>query len=88
MKVSRCRSCDAEIIWAVTTSQKSMPLDNKATLSVKSGYRLVPVPPDVAAIDPAALPSAWFTKNPRPDEPLYTSHFATCPNADAHRRKT
>lgn len=30
MTSSRCKTCDAEIIWIVTPSGKSMPVDAKA----------------------------------------------------------
>lgn len=71
--MARCRSCDAEIIWAVTDSGKNMPLD----------------------VGPAERPSGLFTLDTTCEpphatsaagQPVYLSHFVTCPNADAHRK--
>jgi hypothetical protein len=67
-----CKSCGAEIIWAVTENGKRMPLDAQ----------------------PINRPSC-FVLNDREDPPVavvakgpsvYVSHFATCPNADQHRK--
>jgi hypothetical protein len=73
MTISRCRSCNAAIIWAKTESGKTMPLD----------------------AEPAGRPSGVFRIEYRngyahaisvAGEPVYVSHFATCPNAAQHRR--
>lgn len=61
-----CRSCGAEIVWAITKSGKRMPLDADPVTGLgvfvfDNGY----------AVDPP---------------PLRRSHFATCPNADEHRK--
>ena len=68
-----CRSCEAPILWAETAAGKSMPLDEK---------------PD---------PNGTFvfvngkTRRAEPldvqlKRPLYTSHFATCPEAAQWRK--
>jgi hypothetical protein len=67
--VSRCRSCDAEIIWAVTPKGKRIPLD----------------------AEPAERPAGLFRLEGEnaisvAGEPVYLSHFVTCPNAAQHRR--
>lgn len=79
--VQRCRSCTAEIIWgSVVPGGRVMPIDAEpapgGTVQVVSGpgqaVRLKVLGRTTAA---AAGP------------PLYTSHFATCPQAAAWRRK-
>lgn len=68
--MSTCRSCGAEILWAVTANGKRMPLDAQ------------PVPGLFAIRDlPGHDPEATS-----PPISVYRSHFATCPNADQHRK--
>lgn len=80
MKLDHCRSCEAPIIWTVTTNGKRMPVD----------------------VDPVTAPAGGFTLDEDEDPPiarfeavdrdrifkpvLYISHFATCPNANMHRK--
>jgi hypothetical protein len=71
--VSRCRSCNAEIIWAVTDSGKRMPLDAEPAERPTGLFRL-----DTSCDPPHASSAAG--------EPVYLSHFVTCPNAAQHRR--
>jgi hypothetical protein len=75
-----CRSCAAPILWAVTADRRSMPVNlepdpdgNLDLLWVSPGMQ-----PRVLVVDPA--------QPTLDDGPRYTSHFATCPNADQHRR--
>jgi hypothetical protein len=69
--MAQCRSCGAEIIWAVTSNGKRMPLDAE-TVRLPVGFLLTPGP--VSDPTPVAVPG------PR-GGPVYLSHFATCPNA-------
>ena len=57
-RISRCRSCNAQIIWFKTATGKSMPIDA-----------------DTVEADDDDL-----------DLKRHRSHFATCPQADKHRR--
>jgi hypothetical protein len=69
--VSACKSCGAEIIWAKTTAGKVMPLDEKPiTLFVLDGEGSL-------NRANAEIKSSVVGR---------TSHFATCPQADQHRR--
>jgi hypothetical protein len=61
LQLTRCRSCQAGIVWLKTRSGKNMPVDAE---TFTQG-------------EPAIF-------NP---ELGHISHFATCPNADKHRRK-
>lgn len=65
-----CRSCGAEIIWTETMNGKKMPVDAKPV----QGFVLVR-----DELDPSSTPRAI-------PEKIHLSHFATCPNADQHRR--
>lgn len=66
-----CRSCHAPIIWAKTKTGKRIPLDPKPVI----GGNLVLID-GVVGVTP-----------PSHNVERYTSHFATCPNADEHRSK-
>lgn len=75
-----CGSCDAAIMWVLTERGKRMPVD------VPGGNRLLLFLPG----DPHTAVN-WETV-PRGVAPLavslpsYTSHFATCPDAERHRK--
>lgn len=82
--MSRCKSCGAEIIWITMRSGKSMPCDAKpityrATVPGGPERTLTLVRPD------GRIATGVF--DPDADEKGYTSHFATCPNANQHRRR-
>lgn len=83
-KPDLCRTCGAEIIWIRTLAGKKMPCDAMADIVVK---------------DPAAkgiyVDFSGLTFHARKAEPTdtnaprqyaWTSHFATCPQADQHRK--
>ena len=79
--MNACRSCGAPILWARTEAGKSIPLDSE------------PHPGGTIRIDDANPPLAIVVTiyAATPDElfggaPLYRSHFATCPDADRHRK--
>lgn len=73
--VTRCRSCDAPVLWANTEKGRRMPLDPDPY----SG-------PDPRVFVLRAGVAIAVTPDAFPDEPNYRSHFATCPNAAEHRR--
>lgn len=77
MKLEHCRSCPAQVIWALTENDKLMPVDAKPT-----------VDGNIALIvgDPREAPVARVVLHCEPGELLYTSHFATCPDAKAWKR--
>jgi hypothetical protein len=57
---TRCRSCDALIVWFKTATGKNMPVDEPTTLPTDAAHQL--------------------------DLKRHKSHFATCPNANQHRK--
>lgn len=74
--LSQCRSCRAEIIWAWTVNGKRIPLDAEPAERPSGIFRLERNDDQPAA--PLAVSAAG--------EPVYISHFVTCPNASQHRR--
>lgn len=71
-----CSSCGAHIVWATTEHGRLMPVD--AAPSAEGNLRLTWVPSRKVYIVAARVKGG--------EKPLYTSHFATCPNASKHRR--
>lgn len=75
----KCRSCGAPIAWCVTESDKRIPLD---TEPVPDGNLVVVAqfgnaPGLALSYDPEKHDGGWAR---------WKAHFATCPNADEHRR--
>lgn len=72
-----CRSCNADIIWAVTTRGKLMPVDAKPA---DGG--------NVELVDrPGVAPLAIVHSQPPLDAgPLHMPHHSTCPDAEDWRR--
>lgn len=76
--MSVCKSCGSEIFWAKTIKGASIPIDAKPSprgniILSENGTALV-------YRDPSAIAPRYA------NEPRYLSHFATCPNADTHRK--
>lgn len=71
-RVTRCRTCDAQIVWAVSTSDRAIPMD---AAPAEDGQFVI-----VEGV--ARPPELWDP----PDLPRYRSHFVTCPDADRHRK--
>lgn len=89
--MSTCRSCHAEIWWAVTAGGKRMPVDSEPTpdgnvivVGTDPGSTTEAVPQVRVLAGPAVSTGTLFDEV---DQPRYTSHFATCPNADTHRKR-
>lgn len=80
--MANCRSCAAEIEWAVTTSGKIMPVN---ALPDENGNLLARRESDGSLHVRARPPDdsgRWVDEKPA------MSHFATCPDATRHRRGT
>lgn len=83
--VQPCRSCAKPMLWVVTNGGKRNPLDlepdptygNVLVIEGEREWRLGIV---IHNDDVLAEARELF-----PDR-IHTSHFATCPNADEHRR--
>ena len=84
--MSKCRSCGADIIWIKMASGKAMPCD-----AAKISYSTA-LPPSAKGDDVLTLVTDRGTVvqtvfDPAGDKHGYTSHFATCPNANQHRKR-
>lgn len=82
--MSECKSCGAEILWVETEKGKQMPLDAKP--SPDGRFRKERVEHDAAMKRDRKI--VHFVRDDELEEntrKLYTSHFATCPDADEHR---
>lgn len=79
--MSRCRSCGAPVRWIRSaTTGKNMPLDAEPT---SDGNILIDT---LGLAHVHASPTAAIERG-IPDQPRYLSHFTTCPDAAAHRRR-
>ena len=86
--MSRCRSCNAPLFWVETVATetkpgKRMPLDadpantNRA-LVVENGNLMF-----AGGVTGDNVPLVKYVPN---GEGMHRTHFATCPNANSHRR--
>lgn len=95
--MSACRSCGAEIIWAFTAgrrdededrSSRRIPLDAKPIEKMTRGAFVLARGVELG--EPVAIDANWFYAGRSPMlarlPALFITHFATCPNADRHRR--
>jgi hypothetical protein len=69
--MSQCKSCGAEIIWAKTVKEKSIPLNDPP----EKRFMLV----RITNVQEGNYLEARMVDT-------YISHFATCPDADKHRK--
>lgn len=79
--MAKCRSCKKEIDWVEMESGKKMPVD-----AMPRPY-WCPLPGETLVVKVVGKP-AFVVTSPT-DRPLVTvgvSHFATCPDADQHRK--
>lgn len=79
--MAKCRSCQAKIVWAITENGKKMPIDPTPVRDgnvIKTGNR----------VDGLEEVHVISSRDVMEDDQRarYTAHFATCPNAKAHRR--
>lgn len=79
--MSSCASCGAPIKWAVTANGKRIPLDPEPHLDGR--VRLIHLSNGREA---RVLTDPDLAEARHAGEALYQTHFATCPNADKHRK--
>lgn len=77
---SQCRSCGAAIMWAVTPSGRTMPLDAEPTAN---GNIVIEEDGRAATLNKVTLAEMIAAGDPTPRR---TSHFATCKNSAQHRK--
>lgn len=79
--MAECRSCGARLLWAWTHNGKRIPLDAEP---VEDGNV------QIIGENEEGEPVVAFLRQDAllpPVGPLYVSHFATCPDAQEHRKK-
>lgn len=78
---SRCRSCDAAILWVTTMPKgKSMPIDAEPSDNGKFIVNFRPAENKLLAVHVNSCDAEAKQGRNR-----YSSHFETCPNANQHR---
>lgn len=81
MSVAKCRSCGADIVWAyMMPGGKAAPID---AVSTPNGNVVLRNSRGVVGIVGHVLAPGDHRSD---TEPTYTSHFATCPDADEWRK--
>jgi hypothetical protein len=73
----QCRSCGAPVVWAKLSSGKNNPVDPKPS---PDGNIILGAAGDVSYVLSRIEAVAYKGL-------LHRSHFSTCPNAAAHRRR-
>ena len=79
--MSRCKACNAELLWGETASGKRMPFN--AVPHPDGEWVLLGTRCRLA--DPA--PATGYPGAGSATEPRYTPHWATCPSAPLFRRR-
>ena len=81
--MARCKSCGKEIRWIKTAAGKNMPVDAEEITYRKNGKGK-----SIIVTKNGEVHAANIVPNGTPDATGvgYISHFATCPNADQHRK--
>ncbi len=80
--MATCNSCGSPVQWATTDTGKQMPVDvAPADTGNVRVYR-----DDWGKVRSHTLKQDELQAARDAGEPLYLSHFATCPNAKRHRR--
>lgn len=87
---STCRSCRQPIVWVVTEATakkaaKKMPLDADPQNPVKA---LRVDDGNIIFTGARAGDGTWIVRYVPKKANQFRSHFATCPNRDAHRKPT
>lgn len=78
--MSACRSCGAAVLWVKVVPGSVAPLNLEP--SPAGNIRMLGTRDAVARV----LPKQELIDARAAGELLYTSHFATCPNAKRHRK--
>lgn len=88
MKLTSCRSCKAPIIWVKTPTGSWMPLDcdpvDPDELHAAGVYWEI-LDEDANPYEVRRVTAMEVMMSVVPIE-VYEAHFATCPEADEHRR--
>lgn len=77
--MNTCKTCGARILWGTTLRGRAIPLDHAPT---EQGNLVIG-----AVVASGGRPVVTKATDADADRPHYTAHFATCPDADAHRKR-
>lgn len=77
-KQAKCSTCGRAIIWSHSPSDARLPLDARPVSVYTLGWAAEPLDGDT--------PRATRLEREPGAEPLYISHFLTCPEAAQHSR--
>lgn len=78
MSSMECKSCGAPIIWAMSANRKWIPFDAQPTRDGRWHVEFMA----------GGESLAWQPATNHSGQDRYTPHWATCPNANKHRRRT
>lgn len=84
MRAGTCKSCMAAIVWIGTAKGKSIPCDATPVYYIerpRSGKQRIVTP------NGQVLACEYTTDPHKATGTGYVPHWATCPQADKHRRK-
>lgn len=87
--MSKCKSCGAEIIWVKTKSGKSMPCDAQRKYFHENGdlgFHYDDKEMETFITEDGETKRGWEDEYAG-DYAGYTPHWATCPNANQHRKR-
>ncbi len=85
LKICKCKSCGADIVWIKTTSGKAMPCDAVAVKYQNNEYGKDKIVLENGEVIKASVVTLGGLLTPIVDGEGYISHFATCPYAKYHR---
>ena len=80
--MAKCKSCGAPVVWRETPRGKWLPLD-EGMIPYKADTKGT----DVLVNDSGEVIRCRLSFDGAPDGMARMPHWATCPNADKHRRK-
>ena len=75
--MNRCRSCKQTVFWIVTPNGKKTPVD-PTPIAHGMGWKQTP---DLFG------EASWTLAEGTPEAPVYPSHFFSCPDAEAWRKR-
>lgn len=74
--ITKCKKCEAEIVFRLTASERTIPLDAAPTDATKGAFVIV-----------NGQRCETYAPLLHGDHERHLSHFATCPNADSFRTR-
>lgn len=86
MKIDHCRSCNAEIVWAITEKGKHMPVDKDPSRkgNIMLVWRTNDEKPLAIYLNEAQIDAF---KGSLQAHRMHLSHFSTCKDADKWRKR-